>query len=472
MLQICLRRPLVTTIIFPRMTHTHEALARGQPFRLSSGGTGIVGELIGSGGQGSVYAVDTAGRRLALKWYHSNVALADVTLRARVGRMVKQGPPAQNFVWPLDFAEITGSPSFGYIMPLISSDRRALKDLFVPAPRGINPSLATRAAACFDIATSFQRLHATGYCYQDINFGGFFIDPERGTVQICDADNIAIDGEPGGVYGTRKFMAPEVVRREVLPSTRTDLYSMAVLFFYMIFNWHPLDGRREAQAGTMDQALEKKLYGEDPCFLFDPHTDANGPVAGVHDWVVARWAAMTERMRTLFTRVFTQGLTRVQDRPIESEWRSALAHLHESIVDCPSCGFSHGVDGAMIQRGCTCVSCGAAVPLPPQLKFVKDPVLLTPRRKLFEYQMQASYVVSDEPPVGSVESHPRDPTILGLQNVGRDTWAARTVDGNKVTITPGKTVRIVDGIAIDFGVREGTVSAVPGVAAASLVSAA
>jgi hypothetical protein len=32
-----------------------------------------------------------------------------------------------------------------------------------------------------------------------------------------------------------------VVRRQALPSTKTDLYSMAVLFFYMIFNWHPLD---------------------------------------------------------------------------------------------------------------------------------------------------------------------------------------------------------------------------------------
>jgi hypothetical protein len=48
------------------MTPTRDELARGQPFRLSSGSVGIVGELIGSGGQGAVYAVDTAGRRLAL----------------------------------------------------------------------------------------------------------------------------------------------------------------------------------------------------------------------------------------------------------------------------------------------------------------------------------------------------------------------------------------------------------------------
>lgn len=455
-----------------RMTPTRDELARGQPFRLLSGSAGIVGESIGSGGQGSVYAVDTAGRRMALKWYHPQVVLADLTLRARIARMVKQGPPDQNFLWPLDFAEIQGSPSFGYIMPLISGDRRPLKDMFVAPPRGINPSLDIRATACFDIATSFQRLHATGYCYQDINFGGFFIDAERGTIQICDADNIAVDGEPGGVYGTRKFMAPEVVRREALPSTKTDLYSMAVLFFYMIFNWHPLDGKREAQAGIMDQATEMKFYGQDPCFIFDPRTDANGPLPKVHDWVVARWAAMTERMRNLFIRVFTQGLSQVQERPLESEWRSALAHLRESIVVCPGCGFEHGVDHAMQAHACNCVACGGALPLPPLLNAGRDPILLTPRRKIFEYQLSSGYVVTDEAPIGTVESHPRDRAILGLQNVGSGTWSAHTLEGNKVTIVPGKTVRIVDGIAINFGQREGTVSGVSGAGAAALGSAA
>ena len=32
-----------------------------------------------------------------------------------------------------------------------------------------------------------------------------------------------------------------------LPSSRTDLFSMAVLFSYVLLGWHPLDGRREGQ---------------------------------------------------------------------------------------------------------------------------------------------------------------------------------------------------------------------------------
>jgi hypothetical protein len=162
----------------------------------------------------------------------------------------------------------------------------------------------------------------------------------------------------------------------------------------------------------------------------------------------------------------------VQDRPLESEWRSALAHLRESTVNCPACGFAHGVDRAMQQRGCSCVACGAAMPLPPLLNIGRDPILLTARRKIFEYQMSSGYIVTDEAPIGTVESHPRDRAILGLQNIGAGTWSAHTVDGNKVTIVPGKTVRIVDGIAINFGLREGTVSGVSGAGAMPLGSAA
>ena len=454
-----------------RMTPPRDELARGQPFRLLSGSAGIVGESIGSGGQGSVYAVDTAGRRMALKWYHPQVVLADLTLRARIARMVKQGPPDQNFLWPLDFAEIQGSPSFGYIMPLISGDRRPLKDMFVAPPRGINPSLDIRATACFDIATSFQRLHATGYCYQDINFGGFFIDAERGTIQICDADNIAVDGEPGGVYGTRKFMAPEVVRREALPSTKTDLYSMAVLFFYMLFNWHPLDGKREAQAGIMDQATELKFYGQDPCFIFDPRTDANGPLPKVHDWVVARWAAMTERMRNLFIRVFTQGLSQVQERPLESEWRSALAsaRIDRNLSGLRLRARRRSCDASaclQLRRLRRCAAAAAAAQRRARSHFAHAAA------QNLEYQLSSGYVVTDEAPIGTVESHPRDRAILGLQNIGAGTWSAHTLEGNKVTIVPGKTVRIVDGIAINFGQREGTVSGVSGAGAAALGSAA
>ncbi len=446
------------------MVTRNEVLARGQAFRLKSGSGGFVGALLGSGGQGSVYEADCGGLKLALKWYHPQVAISDEKLRQRISRMVQQGPPDQSFVWPMDLVEINGQKSFGYIMPLISNDRRPLKEMFTQGQERINPSLVARVTACFNIASSFQRLHATGYCYQDINLGGFFIDPERGTIQICDADNISIDGELGGVYGTRKFMAPEVFRREALPSTKTDLYSMAVLFFYLILNWHPLDGKVEANTALMNPAAEMQLYGTHPKFIFDPRDQSNGPVAGAHDWIVARWRAMPEALRLLFTRVFTDGLMRPELRPVESEWRNALDQLSEAVVACASCGFEHGVDEKMLERGCQCAVCKRAVALPPLLTTKRAPLLLKIRRKILEYQMSTGYVDPAAPVIAAVQSNPKDPAIMGLQNLHTTPWKAQAMDGRVLSVEPGKTVRIVDGLDIEFGSYHGLISNVAGAA--------
>ena len=440
------------------MAENRPMLARGTEFQLSAGGTGFVGPYIGGGGQGAVYIADCGGRKLALKWYHDNVVALDTTLRSRIAGMIRKGSPDRNFVWPLALAEIAGKSGFGYLMPLISSDMRQLSDMFAPEPKHFNPGLAVRATACLAIATSFQKLHATGYCYQDINFGGFFIDPERGTIQICDADNVAVDGIAGGVYGTRKFMAPEVLRREEIPSTRTDLYSMAVLFFYLIFNWHPLDGKRENAIVAVGSADEMDLYGRNPLFLFDPANSSNGPVPKLHDWIVARWQAVPQAMRALFTRIFTTGLMHPATRPLENEWRNMFDHLREAVVPCPACGFEHGVDRALVQNGLHCVACKGLIAVPPLLSAAHEPLLLRAKRAILEYQLDSGFVIDDCPCIAIVQPHPTDFAILGLQNTRATPWMAQLPGGAPLQIAPGKTVRIIDGLAILVGERHAIVS--------------
>ena len=440
------------------MTAPPAQLPKGLEFRLPSGTSGFVGDYIGGGGQGAVYVADYGGRKLALKWYHDHVTQIDVTLRDRITRMVRQGPPDNNFVWPQSLVELNDRPGFGYLMALISSDRQPLQNMFAQPPKRFNASLAVRATACLAIATSFQKLHATGYCYQDINFGGFFIDPQRGTIQICDADNISVDGILGGVYGTRKFMAPEVLRRDAIPSTRTDLYSMAVLFFYVLFNWHPLDGQRERAITTMDAAAEMELYGRHPLFMFDPVDAANGPVPTLHDWIVARWRAMPERLRSLFTRAFTRGLLTPDSRPVENEWRNAFDHLRESVVVCAGCGFEHGVDRVMMQSAPGCVVCRQPLVVPPLLTARQEPIMLAAHRQIYDYQLDTGFVVDDCTAIASVEPHPRDATIIGLQNRQATAWSAQAPGGPATSIAPGKTVRIVDGLSIATGQRSARVS--------------
>ena len=69
------------------------------------------------------------------------------------------------------------------------------------------------------------------------------IDPGSMALLICDNDNVDVDGAPPTSLGTPKFMAPEIVRGEASPTMDTDLHSLAVVLFYLLFLCHPLEGK-------------------------------------------------------------------------------------------------------------------------------------------------------------------------------------------------------------------------------------
>ena len=194
---------------------TNDELPRGTPLMTVHGRRrGHVESLLGAGGQGAVYAVAIEGTRFALKWYHDDIASIDRTLRARLSRAIGIGPPTDRFLWPIDLVEIAGSNSFGYVMPLRDGDYNGMRDLIARPPKRIDLPLGRRIMVCLRIAQNFLELHARGFCYQDINFGNIFFHSTTGDILICDNDNVDIDGMDAAVFGTRKFMAPEVVRRD------------------------------------------------------------------------------------------------------------------------------------------------------------------------------------------------------------------------------------------------------------------
>lgn len=419
-----------------------------------SGRAGVVRDLLGAGGQGAVYAVECEGARLALKWYHPHVVQADTGLRERLTRAVLRGPPDNSFLWPIDLVEIRGRPSFGYLMPLREGHLRCMRDLIARPPQRLELDLRTRLLVCLRIAESMLALHANGFCYQDINFGNFFLDPASGGVCIVDNDNVDVDGIPGGVYGTRKFMAPEVVRHEALPSSRTDLFSMAVLFFYILAGWHPLEGRQEAEVKMMDAASELRLFGTAPRFIFDPDDASNGPIPGYHDGVVARWNTLDSTLQALFVRSFGPGLMKREARVLESEWTTALAQAMGAIQRCPGCGAEHVFDPQAPARAC--VVCRQPLPQPPHLLIGRQAIVLDGAARVPLYA-----IAGGRPDLAreaaSLEHHPTDPAIVGLCNRTARVWRLRLPDGRRAEVPPGKTFRLIDGAEIDFGGRRGVV---------------
>jgi eukaryotic-like serine/threonine-protein kinase len=425
----------------------------------TAGGSGQVEELLGAGGQGEVYRVLAGGERMALKWFFP--AMATPEQRAAIELLVRKGPPSEHFLWPLDVATAPGVPGFGYLMPLRPPRFKGILDLM---KRRVEPSFRALATAGLNLSHNYLMLHAEGFCYRDISFGNAFFDPESGDVLIADNDNVAVNGAATiGVLGTPRFMAPEVVRGEAMPSTQTDLFSLAVLLFYMLMMHHPLEGRRETEIKCLDLPAMTKLYGTHALFIFDPADRSNEPVAGFHDNAIAFWPIYPASIRSLFTKSFTDGIRDpLHGRVRESEWRRAMAELRDAILYCPNCGMENFYDPAELKASGAlrpCWGCARAVPLPPRLRVGKGVVVLSHDAKLYPHHVDDARLYDFSAPVGEVAAHPTRPGVWGLKNLSDTKWVSTTSEGAVRDVEPGKSVTIAAGTRIQFGRAEGEIRA-------------
>ena len=410
-----------------------------------------VERLLGAGGQGEVYQCKLGGNSVALKWYYPHYLENDTGLRERLRNAIHLGTPNNKFLWPIELASAEGIQGFGYVMPIRDDRYKGLNDLMMGR---LDPSFRALTTACIQLVDSFLEIHAKGFCYQDISFGNVFFDPDSGDVLICDNDNVVENGKTeGGILGTPRFMAPEVVRDEALPSTETDLFSLAVLLFYLLTISHPLEGKKEADIRCLDAPAMKKLYGTEPVFIFDPQDTSNSPVPGIQDNPLAYWPLYPKFIQNLFIRAFTTGMNTPDQRIRESEWRSALIKLRDSILYCNSCGAENFYDGDQLQEtGGTlapCWACEQPIKLPPRIRIDQSVVMLNRDSQLFPHHLGNAYQF--DRPVAEVSRHPTNPNIWGLKNLSDRRWTITTADGAMKDIEPNKSLTLAVGTKINFG---------------------
>jgi eukaryotic-like serine/threonine-protein kinase len=407
-------------------------------------------EFLGGGAQGEVYRAGFGGRQVALKWYLPQCATP--RQRASLELLTRNGPPDARFLWPMELASSPSAPGFGYIMPLRAPCFRSISELM---KRRIDPGFRVLATAGFELAHAFLQLHSQGFCYRDISFGNIFLDPHSGEIAICDNDNVAVDGDSAGdILGTPRFMAPEVVRGEALPSTQTDLFSLAVLLFYLFMVHHPLDGRRELAIHSFDLPAMTQLYGVEPLFIFDPEDRSNEPVAGRHDNAILSWPIYPRFLRQLFTQAFTVGLRNECARVREGEWRAAMIQLRDSILYCRLCGAENFYDG---EPG-VCWACNAPIRLPFRLRIGRSMIMLNHDTRLFPHHIDEKRSNDFSKPVAEITKHPDYAGVWGLKNISAEKWfSSAQGDPTPVEVPPGRTLRLEAGLRIHFGKLEGEV---------------
>jgi eukaryotic-like serine/threonine-protein kinase len=411
-------------------------------------------EKLGEGGQGEVYRVTDGKNVYALKWY--NLEQSTEEQKAAIRYLVNQGAPhegGQRFIWPLDLIILNHTQQFGYLMPLIDTQRFA--DLGeVQAHLKPAPSLSTLCEISYQIANSYRALHLSGYCYRDIAAGNIMFDTQTGEVLICDNDNVGINRQsPSQVWGTMEYMAPEVVRGEAVPSTDTDLYSLAVLLFNLWVWHHPLHGEMEYQIKCWDVPAKHRIYGETPIFIFDPTDKRNQlPLDSEYHIARQRWDYCPPGLQSLFIRAFTEGTHNPLKRITEGEWQTFFLQLKDGALSCPNCQAENLWE--LGQSLLHCWHCEKAIPIPPKLKLThqnnQQTILLTLKTQLRQRHLQPT---TDTPNtlIGQVVQNPNNPDIWGLRNLTDMAWTATFPDGTFKTIEPQRAVPLKLGLKLTLG---------------------
>lgn len=422
-------------------------LKSGTILTSESGNKYVVKKLLGAGGQGEVYDVENGGKHYALKWYYKKTA---TTMQKNIlDNLVAKGKPDSSFLWPEDLIYKSAGEPFGYIMQLRPSNFKSIVDLM---KRKAEPSFYTLCKAAYNVTKGYQKLHEMGYSYRDISFGNLFFDPDTGDVLICDNDNVSVNGkDDSSVYGTPRFMAPEIVLGKAKPSRNTDLFSLAVLLFYMFMLNHPLEGRLEAEIKCMDIHAMNKLYGTNPVFIFDPDNKTNRPVRGYQDNAIIYWDLYPENLKALFTQAFTVGIASPNRRVTENKWLETFANLMSGLITCPNCGAEVFYDEAKEQMSVAhmCWGCQGTVAVPAKVVIGRNKVLLLADTKLYAHHV---YNNNDmDTVVGSVVQNPKNPNLWGIRNEDKVNWTYEKADGTQIPVAQGRSAAIAAGAKIHFG---------------------
>jgi len=420
---------------------------------------------LGGGGQGEVFlAYDDKNARYVVKWYFKEQA-TEAQRKAISDLISKQlkGEAGKRFIWPLDVVtsrDNSNTGYFGYLMELI--DRKRFSELGdVQSGRMPQPSIATLCKICAEAAQSYRQLHSAGYCYRDISAGNLMFDPKNGDVLICDNDNVGVNNmTESQVLGTWEYMAPEVILKSGKPSTLTDLHSLAVLFFMMWMWHHPFHGDMESSIRSWDIPAKRKIYAEQPVFIFDPHNKANYPNDPDYKNVHTRWQACPPLLKATFTKAFVDGLNHPEQRPRELEWFNCFVQMKDNVIKCPSCGAENIWDNGISKFTCWYKNCGKQIPLPPR-------VILTTQKGTSSLILKRDSVISKYYEKGSMEElenkiamvvqNPQNPSIWGLRNLTKSTWQATMLDGKVQKVQPERAVPLTPGIKFDMGCGKGEI---------------
>ena len=303
------------------------------PLRYRDQGNNIVrlGERIGGGGEGDVFAVIGQPGSAAKIWKRGG----DADKSARKVQIMSQRPASgqagnngYTIAWPQDllYEDDTQRRIVGYTMQRIPGEWENIIDYCSPVAaqklahtQGQNITESRRRRIAYNLCRAVNAIHQSGYVIGDINDQNVLVS-RNDEVAVIDCDSFQVEDDRGGKLTTdrvrQEFQPPEIQRlntsRDVVRNYDHDAFALAVLLFKLLCEGqHPYD----CLTANNDQ------YQNHPPRIRDGVSPFHG-VRSTRQWGKA-WSQLEEPIKDRFTRTFTAVEPRSRTKP--EQWIEVFA---------------------------------------------------------------------------------------------------------------------------------------------------
>lgn len=294
-----------------------------------------LGERIGSGGEGAVYAIQGKSGHWAAKIFHERPSTEK---REKLGDMVKGWNENLKRIaaWPLStLHEWNSGPVCGFIMPRVL-DCRPIHQLYSPFQRKqLYPERdwAFLVSTARNVAAAFETVHAHGHVIGDVNPNLVLVAADSQVNLIdCDSFQIAANGKHYLCeVAVPHFTPPELQGHcgfsGVLRTVNHDNFGLALLLFHLLLmGRHPYAG---LYPDLPDLSLEAAIQQFRYAYSHDRGLrKVQAPPTGLTPGV------LPGQLAWMFIQAFTESGIQSPGRPAAQEWVQALDGLLKAIKPC------------------------------------------------------------------------------------------------------------------------------------------
>lgn len=190
--------------------------------------------------------------------------------------------------------------------------------------------LQRRLSLGYNLALLFAKMHKDNLIFENISEKNIFFSKKltEFDVQIMGAENIYVPGFSVKNVDNTRYLAPEIVKEQLLPDTISDNYSLAVILFELLHIGHPYVGNTVIDQN--EEVIRQAYLGLFP--YVNEVQGINNSSYGISSDVV-----LTKELKDLFYRAFVSGKKDRTSRPTAIEFVVALQKAYDQTMQCDHC---------------------------------------------------------------------------------------------------------------------------------------